>query len=1076
VDLTVVVHVTGGPERALACFEGLARTITGIDYEVVVVDDATGEATGAVLSCLEGDVVVLRSERPAGFWAAARRAAALARGDVVVFCRTDTVVLDGWLGPLLDRLEKPGVGAVQPRILVPDGLLRDAGGWISPEGVAWLRGRHSPCPADPAFAARDPDFLTTACVAVRRSALEGGAVLSHGIPDGIYADAAFSLALRRDGWSLGCTESPGATWWGDGPSLTGRERFLVLFAEDLADRRPPARPMSVAFYLPQFHPIPENDRFWGPGFTEWRNVARARPAFEGHEQPHLPADLGFYDLRLAEVRAQQAELARNYGVDAFCWYHYWFEGRRLLHRPLDEMLASGEPDFPFLLCWANEDWRARWDGRSGEVLVHQTYSEADDRAHIEWLCGVFADPRYVRIDGKPVFLIYRAAQLPDARRTLALWREVARRRGIGELYLCRVESFDDELDDPRALGFDASVAFAPDWREIGAPCGMAGPHAVHDYAALAARMLAKPEVPWRRIPCVTPRWDNTPRRPDGALIFAGATPERYEGWLATVAEREIARSRSAPMVFVNAWNEWGEGAHLEPCLRWGHAFGEAHRTGIGVGPSAPPSVAAEAVARNAERLTSLAAAAQEAADAGELRRAMALAQAAAEASWYGHPGQFASPALERLLTDIGRRIGCAASSERRRRGPIRRVLHVLTEAHTQGGHTRLVWRWIGADHRRHHEVALTGQGGRPVPGPLTSAAAAVWDLDACAPDGLDHKAAALRALAARFDAVVLHTHPFDAVAPVALAGGRPPTAVCNHAGHVFWLGVGVADVVVCLRTSTARLAATRRGVEASRLVVLPLPLEVPQRSKSRPEAKRALGLDPDDVVLCTIASPYKYVAGCDVGFLELVVPALARLPEAVLVAVGPEPVGEWSAAAAALRGRVRAIGRHDDLRLVREAADVYLDAYPVASPTSYLESAAYGIPVLSFQPAPLVGTPLVADDVGLTDALLVASTLSEYRRLLARLVTDEPWRREIGEASATGVRAAHTGEDWTRRLESVYELLCSTPPAGPPRSAADLGEAGTLDERLVVVHERAGMAAPLEEILARHLGACTPAG
>jgi lipopolysaccharide biosynthesis protein len=181
----------------------------------------------------------------------------------------------------------------------------------------------------------------------------------------------------------------------------------------------------IAFYLPQFYPTPENDQWWGPGFTEWTNVVQARPLFEGHYQPRLPADLGFYDLRVAEVRQAQAALALKHGVEGFCYWHYWFHGTRVLDRPFSEVLASGEPDFPFCLSWANETWSRRWHGAGAaadEVLVEQRYSEEDDLAHVRWLMHAFADPRYIRIGGRPLFLVYRPFDLPDARRTTEVFR------------------------------------------------------------------------------------------------------------------------------------------------------------------------------------------------------------------------------------------------------------------------------------------------------------------------------------------------------------------------------------------------------------------------------------------------------------------------------------------------------------------------------------------------------------------------------------------------------------------------------------------------------------------------------
>ncbi len=224
---------------------------------------------------------------------------------------------------------------------------------------------------------------------------------------------------------------------------------------------------TLAFYLPQFHPIPENDAWWGQGFTEWTNVVKAQPQFRGHYQPHLPSDTGFYDLRLPEARQLQADLAQQYGLHGFCYYHYWFNGKRLLERPFQEVLTSGKPDFPFCLCWANEDWTRAWDGRSGEILLQQHYSEQDDREHIRTLAPAFRDPRYVRIENKPLFLVYRASRIPDPLASTTIWREEAHRLGLGELFLAKVESFSSEQSDPQALGFDAAVEFQPDWRLLG---------------------------------------------------------------------------------------------------------------------------------------------------------------------------------------------------------------------------------------------------------------------------------------------------------------------------------------------------------------------------------------------------------------------------------------------------------------------------------------------------------------------------------------------------------------------------------------------------------------------------------
>lgn len=353
---------------------------------------------------------------------------------------------------------------------------------------------------------------------------------------------------------------------------------------------------SIAFYLPQFHPIPENDQWWGKGFTEWTNVTAAQPRFKGHEQPHLPADLGFYDLRLPAVMEAQAELARSHGIQGFCFYHYWFHGQRLLEKPIEAYLHSGKPDFPFCLCWANENWTRSWNGRDKDVLLRQDYSEQDDIDHLDYLAPFFRDPRYIRIDGKPVLLVYRVSNLPDAKATAERWRRRAREQGIGELCLLSVESVLECHRDPQHFGFDVAVEFQPDWtvlppamrrsrpwrllRRLGLANRAYQNNRIMPYAALVAAMAAKAIPEYPRFPCVTPAWDNSSRRQDNATIFIGSTPALYEGWLRRVLRELPNRNLPEPIVFLNAWNEWAEGCHLEPDRRWGHAYLEATRRAL----------------------------------------------------------------------------------------------------------------------------------------------------------------------------------------------------------------------------------------------------------------------------------------------------------------------------------------------------------------------------------------------------------------------------------------------------------------------------------------------------------------
>jgi len=339
---------------------------------------------------------------------------------------------------------------------------------------------------------------------------------------------------------------------------------------------------AIAFHLSQFHPIAENDRWWGTGFTEWTNVTRARPNFDGHYQPHLPADLGFYDLRVQETREQQAALARAHGIHGFCYYYYWFAGKRLLERPVEEMRASGRPEFPYCFCWANENWTRRWDGADREILIAQDPSRADDERLVRDLLPHFRDPRYIRVNGRLLFIVYRVGVLPDVRKSAEIWRDVCRREGVGELYLCAAKTHD--TGEPAQYGFDAVVEFPPHGLRtptMNTQVDLVNPEFeghIIDYRQFVLDSLARPELPYRVHRTVMPGWDNTARRPNVPMTFVNATPEVYELWLREIVARTAERfDGEERLVFINAWNEWAEGAHLEPDQRYGHQFLAATR-------------------------------------------------------------------------------------------------------------------------------------------------------------------------------------------------------------------------------------------------------------------------------------------------------------------------------------------------------------------------------------------------------------------------------------------------------------------------------------------------------------------
>jgi len=351
----------------------------------------------------------------------------------------------------------------------------------------------------------------------------------------------------------------------------------------------------IAFYLPQFHPIPENDKWWGKGFTEWTNTAKAKPLFPGHQLPMVPADLGYYDLRVSESREAQADLAKEYGVEGFCYWHYWFGGgRRLLERPFNEVLNSGKPDFPFCLGWANHTWSGIWHGSPDKILIEQTYPGKNDIiAHFYSMLDAFHDSRYMKINGRNIFCVYRPTDLVEPKLFMDTWRELSSREGAPDFHFIAITDYSWKIPKD---GYDACTTNPPvgmlpyqgiksltdeierEMRDSGIwEQGKTKLPQVYSYATFIRNAFPKVTRHSEFYPCVVPNWDNTPRSGTNGFALHGSTPELYGEHLREAVDLVVNRDPDERVIFVKSWNEWAETNCLEPDLKWGRAYLEQTR-------------------------------------------------------------------------------------------------------------------------------------------------------------------------------------------------------------------------------------------------------------------------------------------------------------------------------------------------------------------------------------------------------------------------------------------------------------------------------------------------------------------
>ncbi len=591
--LSILVPVFNELTVTVECLLSIQAAAPARAFEVVVADDCSTDPDMALLGRV-ANLVYVRQPANVGFLANCNAAFRHCRGDYVLLLNNDAQVLPGAIDRLAAVLDAdPAVAATGPKIIYPGGRLQEAGCFVRPNGESGMVGLF----ADPDEGGycydRDVTYCSGAALMVRR-ALVGETLFDEAYRPAYCEDADLCLRLIAAGHRVryvsGAVVVHHLSVSTNRGSVTRKLRTIGRNQQRLSERwgaqlRRMDAVRVLAFYLPQFHPTPENDLWWGAGFTEWTNVVKARPSYAGHDQPHLPTDLGFYDLRTPDTLRHQALLARRYGIEGFCVYYYNFGSRRVLSQPIETVRAHPDIPFRWCLCWANENWTKHWDGGEREILLEQSYEKATLDAVIADVVAQAADPRYIRVNDCPLFLVYRPLLLPDPPGFAAQCRAAFAAAGFAGVHLVYVEGMEavDRSVRPADLGFDASVEFPPHGRAVPATTavdiikdGWSGCR--YDYPGTVRAFVTRETVPYVRYPAVFPSWDNTPRQPLRGTSFDAISPEAFRVY----AEEKIEEIRQFLMgdqrlLFVNAWNEWAEGAHLEPDTLHGHRWLEALR-------------------------------------------------------------------------------------------------------------------------------------------------------------------------------------------------------------------------------------------------------------------------------------------------------------------------------------------------------------------------------------------------------------------------------------------------------------------------------------------------------------------
>lgn len=588
-EVSIIIPVFNQYELTIECLYSIYRSNTNLSFEILIADDFSSDPKIQTIQKING-IQYYRNHSNIGFLNNCNAAAERSKGKFILFLNNDVQVTPGWLDSMVGVFNlKPNVGAVGPKIIYPSGHLQEAGVSFRFDATSDMVGLNDdPDKANYSYV-REVDYCSGACLLIEKEVFFELGGFDPQFEPAYCEDADLCLKILKVGKKI-FYDCNSVVIHHLSKSMNDESKMKLIiqnqaklynkWSEEIEKL---TKVKSIAFYLPQFHSIPENDSWWGKGFTEWTNVKKAKPNFEHHDQPRVPDYLGYYDLNDDNIMLKQFELAKRYGIDGFCFYYYWFAGKRLLEMPLEKMISNPNFNFPFCICWANENWSRRWDGKDNEILIAQDHSCKDDKAVIMDMIKYLRNENYIRINGKPILLVYRVDLFPNFLETVSLWRQIALQEGIGDLYIVMVESHDlvHENINPHKMGCDASLEFPPlnMGESFNGEIKLVNKNfkgTLMDYKKTALKYCLRNNPGYKRFRGIMPGWDNTPRRQNDGVAFLNPSPEIFQVWLEFILDQTKKNFHGDErMIFVNAWNEWAEGAYLEPDRTSGYGYLEA---------------------------------------------------------------------------------------------------------------------------------------------------------------------------------------------------------------------------------------------------------------------------------------------------------------------------------------------------------------------------------------------------------------------------------------------------------------------------------------------------------------------